>query len=317
MAGVRTSYVSYFHFFLIPLSTLRARVLLYTTLLACALLIARRLAPCQPYEPQHPTNLPQRAASLRSLPAPATSDDGVCSFLQGREAAVFLHVFPAHAWRPILDDTVAQLQLSPLRACGVRYFHGLPAPLWPFGAADPSFSSVTGAADSPAPPRSELDTLQALHGYCEAHPRALVSYIHGKGTRLAPEADVTRFLRQWDWRRLHLYFLVEAPQGCLRALASGRYDACGANMRAAPSPHFSGNFWWASCEHVRALPSPMAPPPAGRDPFFWPEMWLGSGGRARFLSCFDSGVDHYLTEYSRANYVGGLCEAEEAPGAGR
>ena len=294
----------------------------YIPLLACFILLlhfSRVFFACDPYMPVSVAALPHRSVNVPSLLIPAAAaastsngSNSNCDFLHGRDVAIFLHVFPANAWRPILDDTVAALQQSPLRACGARYFHGLPAHMWPYGTADSTFSSYA-ATDSTAPPRSELDTLHALYGYCKTHPRSLVSYIHGKGSRLPPEASVTRFLRQWDWRRFHLYFLVEAPAGCLRALSSGKYDACGVNALVLPEfsePHFNGNFWWASCEYINnELPDPLLePPPKGYELYFWPEFWLGSSMRARFFSCFKSGVDHYKSEYGRANYVGALCD---------
>lgn len=287
--------------------------------------------PCPPLE-QSPTPRRAGAPSLLLLPLappqqqlqpllPAATAPH-CAFLHAQEAAVFLHVYPANAWRMILDDTVAALQASPLRACGVRFLHGLPAAQWPYTGSDAAFYSyhAEGAAASAAAPSDELDTLTALHGYCQAHPQAVVSYIHGKGTRFPAETDFTRFVRQWDWRRLHLYFLVEAPQGCLAALASGAYDTCGVNRRRTafftdqPRPHYTGNFWWARCEYVRTLPRPtdFAHDATGEEQHYAPEMWLGSSGRVRMFSCFDSGIEHYQHEYSRANYVGARC-AEDLP----
>lgn len=275
--------------------------------------------------------LPQRSAatprSPAALPLPlallSVSTDGPCAFLQGQEAAVFLHVFTAHAWRLILDDTVQALQQSPLRACGTRYFHGLPPTLWPYTGADAAFSSTAplgsnAAATSDSGPAHEMDTLTALHSYCQAHPKALVSYLHLKGTRFPAEMDITRFARQWDWRKLHLYFLVEAPQGCMRALASGKYDTCGVNKRSSmywgPNPHYSGNFWWARCSYVKDLPKPYDLPfdqsqGPGVEAFYTPEAWLGKG-QPRMFSCFESGVDHYRVEYSRAAYVGATCDKD-------
>lgn len=287
-------------------------------LLSAAVALYLHSAPCPPLEVR-PT---PRRAGLPHLPLPhplpavGSAFSSECAFLHGLEAAVFLHVYPANAWRMILDDTVAVLQSSPLRACGVRYFHGLPLAQWPYTGADDAFTSYHAGT---AAPTSELDTLTALHDYCVAHPQAVVSYIHGKGTRHPAETDFTRFSRQWDWRRLHLYFLVEMPQGCLAALASGNYDACGVNKRRSafftdqPRPHYNGNFWWARCEYVRSLPRPYESPllqgPSKEDPTYAPEMWLGSSGKARLFSCFDSRVEHYQHHFSRSNYVGASCDA--------
>ena len=45
-------------------------------------------------------------------------------------------------------------------------------------------------------------------------------------------------------------FVIEFPSICLRALHSG-YSTCGTEYQDA---HYSGNFWWAHCDHVADLP---------------------------------------------------------------
>lgn len=257
------------------------------------------------YEPR-PASV-SRPATARALPfaGPPLRDDGAtCSFLRGvDDAVVFLHVYPAHGWRAVLDDMVAALQLSPLRACGVRTLHSLPRAAWPYEGVDASFTPYEPSPRGAGLPLSELHTLAALHEYCVSHPASLVAYMHGKGTRHSPSADVGRWLRQWDWRRLHTYFLVESPQGCVRALAGGAFDTCGALKKHKPSTHYSGNFWWARCEYVQRLPHPFDYDTRN---FFAPEMWIGAAaasGGARAFNCFSHAASHYVSEFSRALYV--------------
>jgi len=146
-------------------------------------------------------------------------------------------------------------------------------------------------------PHPQVFTLASLYEYCEGHLDALVAYVHDKGTRAraesAPRAQVTDAelqQYQWDWRKMHEYFVLEVPQGCIGAIAGGVADVCGANWRVLsipsnglpgkrPAPHFSGvgcahvsccepvppfkpctpagNFWWATCAHVISLPHPL------------------------------------------------------------
>jgi hypothetical protein len=52
-----------------------------------------------------------------------------------------------------------------------------------------------------------------------------------------------------SWRELMNTFNLEYPSICLRALMKGHLT-CGVNYEGI---HYSGNFWWANCEHVAAL----------------------------------------------------------------
>lgn len=253
-----------------------------------------------------PAPLARTSVPAFAAPNASTVD---CAFMRGAEAVVFLHTYPANAWRAILDDTVTALQLSPLRACGVRTLHGI-GNQWPYAGVDASFEQFTPSTRGRGEALNELHTLAALHDYCTANPRSLALYLHSKGTRISPVADATRFFRQWDWRRFALYFLVEEPRGCIAALLDG-YDACGVNKRFADKHlnglHYSGNFWWARCEHVASLPNPFDFSPGN---MFSTELYIGHRPGTRLYNCFDSGIDHYWYEFSRANYVGARCERD-------
>ena len=124
------------------------------------------------------------------------------------------------------------------------------------------------------------------------------------------------FERQWDWRRLHEYFLFERPEGCVRALRLGLADTCGSELsELIHSPYYSGNFFWTTCRHVRRLPHPMdycfADVCRQRDDVQYPgpEMWLLSRA-ATARNCFDSGIDfhaHYSSRFPRERYSGRAC----------
>ena len=171
-------------------------------------------------------------------------------------------------------------------------------------------------------PNPQVFTLASLYEFCESHPDALVAYVHDKGTRArnesAPRAHVTDAelqQYQWDWRKMHEYFVLEVPQGCIGAITGGVADVCGANWRVLyvpsngipgkrPAPHFSGvegahvyccktsppfkscvptgNFWWAACEHVISLPHPLDYREylyVNRGKDISTMMWLGSSRR--------------------------------------
>jgi hypothetical protein len=111
----------------------------------------------------------------------------------------------------------------------------------------------------------EYPTITALHEHCKAEVSAgrqsIVFYMHLKsaqmqilGDTVASRATATPF-----WREAMNTLNLEFSSICLRALLAGS-SVCGSLFRHAPTSHFAGNFFWASCNHVAQLaplPSPV------------------------------------------------------------
>ena len=159
-----------------------------------------------------------------------------CAFLGGRQAALFLHAFPGNntGWERIFADELGALRTSPLTACGVPVYAGFPAGFpWPLSPDDtpPFLSPLQRTRRNSTRPYEEVFTVAAMYEHCERHPDALVAYLHDKGTRHGfADEDLAR--NQWDWRKLHEYFVVEVPQGCVASLAAGEADMCGSNWKS-------------------------------------------------------------------------------------
>lgn len=240
---------------------------------------------------------------------------GQCSFASGTDAAVFMHIYPstASAWRMLLDDTVRTIQHSPLAKCDVPVYYSLPGGVqWPYGSVDRTFSPTVRSGLGRGQPQIELQTLASLYEWCTDHPTALAAYIHDKGGRIGPD-DVNLFMRQWDWRRLHEYFMLEVPQGCFNALRSGAYDVCGAEKSMKYVPHYSGNFWWARCDHINRLEHPFRYRWED-DPYLSPEFWIGSKiAPERAFNCYNYTGNHYTESYPRSLYVGSRCDIDMLP----
>ena len=271
------------------------------------------LLACRPYAPfpALPASLPpSHAHGGWQHPLKSFLPSAACDFLSSREAAVFLHVTPANAWRTVLDDTMRALQHSVLSLCGVQMYYGFPAGAeWPYAGADTAFAPApTSPLSAAAAAHTEQATLSSLYEWCGAHPGAFVAYLHDKGVRRSPE-DVTIFLRQWDWRRLHEYFMVEVPQGCFKALEEG-FHTCGAAASAITAGssrlHYAGNFWWARCDYINTLPHPWTYWVDFMDGFASPELWIGANA-PRMFNCWQKNVDFFAQEYPRPLYVGAQC----------
>ena len=104
----------------------------------------------------------------------------------------------------------------------------------------------------------ESSTIIALHDYCKnevKHNRkTYVYYIHSKGSCCVRNPyNITHSIDPVaSWREVMDTFAIEFPSICLRALNLG-YIACGMEQSDATA-HYSGNFWWSTCDHVARLP---------------------------------------------------------------
>jgi hypothetical protein len=102
----------------------------------------------------------------------------------------------------------------------------------------------------------EYSTVMQLHGYCQRmkkqNKKALVYYFHNKGTCCVKNSENYQQSNPVaNWREYMTAMNLEFPSICLRAIHSKKYVACGVENQDG---HFSGNFWWADCAHVAALP---------------------------------------------------------------
>lgn len=202
------------------------------------------------------------------------------------KVAVAFHVGMVNNWEVILDD-----QITTLLQCGltditekfmVSYSNGDKGDLLHFindksliGSNTISIETVesTGAPwEGPA--------MNMIHEYCKRQPSprsAVVFYFHNKGASKWRPQWKERLDRPWSysrslyWRKMLEYFLIERPSLCLGKILFEDAATCGANWQLGPSKHYSGNFWSASCAHIRKL-HPLTSEDAGYNAA---EFWLG------------------------------------------
>ncbi len=97
----------------------------------------------------------------------------------------------------------------------------------------------------------ETLTLTDLFDFCDSHPHSTVLYFHNKGS-YHYSADNVYFRHFLDCYVLNTH--------CLDALTDSHtervFDTCGWRLSPLPSPHYSGNFWWARCAYVKKLVHP-------------------------------------------------------------
>jgi hypothetical protein len=87
----------------------------------------------------------------------------------------------------------------------------------------------------------------------------LFCYIHTKGiTRTIDylRLDMESIKRYYYWRQYLNWGVLTNWKKCVEKIEKENYDVAGINFTTSPSPHFSGNFWWARTGHIKSLPNP-------------------------------------------------------------
>lgn len=77
----------------------------------------------------------------------------------------------------------------------------------------------------------------------EKHTNDKLLYFHSKG--------ITRNSAANDWVEYLEYFNIINYEACLKKLDD--YDVVGTEYLCKPHPHLSGNFWWATANHISKL----------------------------------------------------------------
>lgn len=154
----------------------------------------------------------------------------------------------------------------------------------------------------------EYTTISALKNYCDditaRGKKAMVYYMHSKGSCCWKNSwNTTAKSPVSTWREYMNAVNIEFPSICTRAILK-QYGACGAENQDA---HFSGNFWWADCQHIARLEALK-----DRYDFMESELFVLRGHPnstiARYFgfqcgySVYNCGVNLYLDECPRSKY---------------
>ncbi|MBE3138202.1 MAG: hypothetical protein IMZ63_00120 [Actinobacteria bacterium] len=112
----------------------------------------------------------------------------------------------------------------------------------------------------------EFPTLRMLHYFSKLYKDYFILYVHTKGVS-KPGNE-----RMDSWRRDMIYNNIENWAKNIENL--NNYDTIGIRYRNKPSPHWSGNFWWARSDYVATLPDVEESVQWRRDIRFKAEAWL-------------------------------------------
>ena len=139
----------------------------------------------------------------------------------------------------------------------------------------------------------ELPTLRLMHKFSSESPKTKILYLHTKGIRYDKSEHIKNENIK-DWIDCMLYFLIQKKERCLELLDD--YDAVGINYFRDTNPHYSGNFWWTTSEHIKknlSLSKLDGPGSA--------ETWVLSNTK-NFISLHNSLLNHYFSPYKSNQY---------------
>ena len=160
----------------------------------------------------------------------------------------------------------------------------------------------------------ETLTLTHLYDFCQVNPNSKVLYFHDKGSfhKISISEE-----KQLQFAKYLNCFVLNTH--CLKALDD--FDVCGMRFSPIPSPHYSGNYWWATCAYVNRLIRPdshrwnatfntamehfKGNSYIGTDRFF-SEMWIASAPNVKPADCMPTSpnsVDNYLFSSKFTNEI--------------
>ena len=100
-------------------------------------------------------------------------------------------------------------------------------------------------------------TLQRIWNDCQTEDMKVL-YFHSKGStsysfNVNPD-NIVKHKEYFYWRGFMNWAVLEQWAFCENALDT--CDIAGGDYNVTPSPHYRGNFWWATSNHIRQLRDP-------------------------------------------------------------
>ena len=136
----------------------------------------------------------------------------------------------------------------------------------------------------------ETPTINLLHEHA-LREDFYVLYIHTKGIKSnGSNQNIT------DWVKYLTYFNIHKYDVCIKSLSE--YDTVGVNLYIGNMypTHYSGNFWWSKSDYIKKIHKCVYMH------YNSPEFWLTETNIGKYLSLWNSNINHYETPYAEDNY---------------
>ena len=133
---------------------------------------------------------------------------------------------------------------------------------------------------------SETTTFDLLHRDSQLEDFNVL-YLHTHHSKFNEPTDCIV-----DWIKYLTYFNIYRHQECIYCLAN--YDAVGVNLiqQTLRSTNYADNFWWSTSTYIRTLETG----------YKRPEMWITSKNTNKYITLWQSQVDHSTTRYEESHY---------------
>jgi hypothetical protein len=211
----------------------------------------------------------------------------------------FYNVFGSHQgdWRTIVGEQIATMNASGLLDRLDRIYYTTSGNEG--STFRPPSSKFTLLKDFGLEGNEDL-TLSLLYKYCHRHSKAKVLYFHDKGSFHNSSVNV-------KFRRILDCFVLNP--NCISVLND--HDTCGFRFSPIPWPHYTGNYWWATCHYISTkLIDPLTPrynetfqeqtkqfeafqPECSGVGRFFSEAWIGSAINYSPSDCLPSSINSW------------------------
>lgn len=218
----------------------------------------------------------------------------------------FIHVYTVNDWKDIFERQVDRIVESGLYAEASKIFVGINGEerlgYW-LTMSYPKFEILYQFSK---PELEQSLTLTFARIFAMDKMETDIFYIHSKGVTHKNSRA------QNDWREMMEYYVIDQYEVCRRELDEDA-DIAGVNWHLGegwmgatakkcggitPTPHFSGNFWWATVEYLKDLPSLF--PLVNK---YQCEFWIGLNN-PRVAELWRTGLHHHRVPHPKENYYG-------------
>lgn len=221
----------------------------------------------------------------------------------------FMHVYPVNNWQEIVERQLTKINKSGMLNKTEKLFVGINGNDGNWIGSLSDKIEILYQVDKPELEQSLTLSFLYMFAKADADNSHFIYYTHTKGvTHLESKP-------QSDWCKMMEYFIIMKHETCIKELHKS--DVVGINWHLGEGymgasskkcggikvgPHFSGNFWWATSEYLKKLPSlyPLISK-------YQCEFWIGSGN-PRVSELWHSGIHHHRKPYPESKYIDRDCE---------
>jgi len=216
----------------------------------------------------------------------------------------YMHVYQTNNWSSIVEQQLYRMKVSGLYDKMDKLYIGLLGEnnTRQFGKKVEIIYHIN---------KPELEqSLTLSHLHLNAHMfNGQVFYIHTKG--VSHNLKNLENEPQKNWRKMMEHFVIDRWKTCKDELI--RNDIVGVNWHLGEgymnakaihcggipvTPHFSGNFWWATTNYLKTLP--ILIPLKSK---YECEFWIGKGN-PKVAELWHTGVHHHRSVYPESKYIG-------------